>query len=194
MPPPWPGVDGWLSASRITETTVKTTASSGNASFSKVCTRLCPKKAIAICTIVISSRQGTSAQPVSAERASVPLTEFTANQPTPATSALIPAGRMLPKRPKEMRERIICGTPCSGPRAESTAIASEPRPVPRMIASAAWVKVSPKKSSGSAPTNTVANSKLGEVQVQKRFSGRPCRSPSGMNSAPPGSTAASLVP
>lgn len=62
-----------------------------------------------------------------------------------------------------------------------------------MIARAAWVNDSPKNI-GSTPTNTVANSKFGEVQVQKRLSGRPCRSFNGMNSAPPGSTAAILVP
>ena len=39
------------------------------------------------------------------------------------------------------------------------------------------------------PTKTVANSRFGDVQVQKSCMGRPCRSASGMNSAPPGSTA-----
>ena len=44
------------------------------------------------------------------------------------------------------------------------------------------------------PTKTVANSMFGEVQVQNSCKGRPCRSLSGMNSAPPGSTAMTFSP
>ena len=36
------------------------------------------------------------------------------------------------------------------------------------------------------PTKMVANSMFGETQVQNSWSGLPCRSSSGMNSAPPG--------
>jgi len=44
------------------------------------------------------------------------------------------------------------------------------------------------------PTNTVANSRFGDIQVQNSCNGRPCRSSSGMNPAPPGSTAATFAP
>ena len=43
------------------------------------------------------SRHSTSGMWVSALSASAPLTLFTANQPMPATRALIPAGMMLPQ-------------------------------------------------------------------------------------------------
>ena len=71
---------------------------------------------------------------------------------------------------------------------------TEPSPVPTTMASSACQKFSPKNATPITPTNTVANSKFGEVQVQNSCSGLPCRSFSGMNSAPPGSTAAILVP
>ena len=44
------------------------------------------------------------------------------------------------------------------------------------------------------PTAIVANSMFGEVQVQSSWRGVPCRSSSGMNSTPPGSTATVLAP
>ena len=44
------------------------------------------------------------------------------------------------------------------------------------------------------PTKTVANSMFGETHVQNICDGLPCRSSSGIGSAPPGSTAAALVP
>ena len=62
------------------------------------------------------------------------------------------------------------------------------------MASTACQKSSPKNATAMTPTNTVANSKFGEVQVQNSCSGLPCRSFSGMNSAPPGSTATTFVP
>ena len=71
---------------------------------------------------------------------------------------------------------------------------TEPSPVPITMASTACQKFSPKMATPMTPTKTVANSKFGEVQVQNSWIGRPCRSSSGMNSAPPGSTAATLVP
>ena len=71
---------------------------------------------------------------------------------------------------------------------------TEPTPVPMMMASTACQKVSPNAATPSTPTKTVANSRLGDVQVQKSCSGRPCRSFSGMNSAPPGSTATTFSP
>ena len=69
-----------------------------------------------------------------------------------------------------------------------------PIALPSMIASAAGQKLSPKTATASTPTKIVANSMLGEVQVQNSWSGRPCRSLSGMNSAPPGSTSKTVEP
>jgi hypothetical protein len=71
---------------------------------------------------------------------------------------------------------------------------NEPIPVPSTIASRACQKLRPKNATPMTPTNTVANSKFGEVQVQNSCNGLPCRSLSGMNSAPPGSMVAMLVP
>ena len=70
----------------------------------------------------------------------------------------------------------------------------DPSAVPSTIASAAWVNDSPKKSVPITPTKTVANSRLGDAQVHSSWTGEPCRSSSGMNSTPPGSTAATLLP
>ena len=69
-----------------------------------------------------------------------------------------------------------------------------PIAVPRIRASAASQKPRPKPATESTPTKTVANSMFGGVQVQKSCSGWPCRSLSGINSAPPGSTAMTWVP
>ena len=71
---------------------------------------------------------------------------------------------------------------------------TEPSAVPITSASVACQKFRPKNATPMTPTNPVANSKFGEVQVQNSCNGWPCRSFSGMNSAPPGSTAATLVP
>ena len=70
----------------------------------------------------------------------------------------------------------------------------EPSVVPITIARNVAQKLRPKKTTPMKPTKTVANSMFGEVQVQKSCSGRPWRSLSGMNSAPPGSTAMTLSP
>ena len=69
-----------------------------------------------------------------------------------------------------------------------------PIPLPRMMASAAVQKPRPNTATASTPTKIVANSMFGEVQVQNSWIGRPCRSFSGMNSAPPGSTVMTWVP
>ena len=71
---------------------------------------------------------------------------------------------------------------------------TEPSAVPTSSASAACQKFRPKNATPMTPTKTVANSKFGEVQVQNSCSGLPCRSFSGMNSAPPGSTEATFSP
>ena len=69
-----------------------------------------------------------------------------------------------------------------------------PIALPRTRASAASQKPRPNTTTASMPTKIVANSMFGEVQVQKSWIGRPCRSLSGMNSAPPGSTSITCVP
>ena len=70
----------------------------------------------------------------------------------------------------------------------------EPSAVPMTIARNVAQKLRPKNTTPMKPTKTVANSMFGEVQVQNSCSGRPCRSLSGMNSAPPGSTAMTFSP
>ena len=69
-----------------------------------------------------------------------------------------------------------------------------PIALPRTRASAASQNPSPNPATASTPTKIVANSMFGDVQVQNSCIGRPCRSFSGMNSAPPGSTAMTCVP
>ena len=69
-----------------------------------------------------------------------------------------------------------------------------PIAVPAMIPSAACKKFRPNAATARTPTKIVANSMLGELQVQKSWSGLPCRSCRGMNSAPPGSTATTRSP
>ena len=76
-----------------------------------MCTKLCPKNATAICATTMMSRQILVFQLSSAFSAKAPLTLLTANQPTPATSELMPAGRMLPRKPNPSRDSTICGTP-----------------------------------------------------------------------------------
>ena len=70
----------------------------------------------------------------------------------------------------------------------------EPSAVPSTIARNVAQKLRPKNTTPMKPTKTVANSMFGEVQVQNSCNGRPCRSLSGMNSAPPGSTAMTFSP
>ena len=131
---------------------------------------------------------------VSAARASPPLTLFTANQPMPAVSEFSPAGRKLPRKPNPRRLSTIWHWPVFGPQLDSTPCEIAPRPVPMAIASTACQNVSPKNSTQMMPTNTVANSMFGDVQVQSSWIGLPCRSASGIASAPPGSTAVTFAP
>ena len=69
----------------------------GKAYRSKTCIRLWPKNATTTCTATMMSRHSTSGRWVSAFSANAPLTLFTANQPMPAVTEFIPAGRMLPQ-------------------------------------------------------------------------------------------------
>ncbi len=127
-------------------------------------------------------------------RARAPLTLLTANQPMPAVTDCSPAGSTLPHQPNGTRLSTICETPSLGPRALSTPCERAPSPVPSASASTAWPSVRPKAATASTPTKMVANSRFGDVQVQNSCEGRPCRSSTGMNPAPPGSTAATRVP
>ena len=68
------------------------------------------------------------------------------------------------------------------------AIVTDPAAEPTRMASTVCQKLRPNRATPSTPTKTVANSRLGDVHVQKSCSGRPCRSLSGMKPAPPGST------
>ena len=73
-------------------------------------------------------------------------------------------------------------------------IDSEPSALPSTIASVAIQNDWPKNQTPMMPTKMVANSMFGDTQVQNCC--RACRAGrcSGMNSAPPGSTAATLDP
>ena len=121
-------------------------------------------------------------------------TLFTANQPMPATIELTPAGSALPKKPNALRLITICGRPLRGPQDERVPCVALPSAVPSTIAQNACQNDSPNASVPRMPTPTVANSMFGEVQVHSSCSGRPCRSSSGMNPVPPGSTAAMRSP
>jgi len=115
----------------------KTTTRNGNDQRSNACTRLWPKNATATCTSTMIKRQIFVFQPSSAFSANAPLTLLTANQPMPATTALMPAGRMLPRKPNPIRDSTICGTPNNGPRAASAPIDKEPSALPSRMASEA---------------------------------------------------------
>ena len=62
------------------------------------------------------------------------------------------------------------------------------------IAATACQNVRPKNSTAMTPTKIVANSMFGDTHVQNICDGLPCRSSSGIGSAPPGSTAVALLP
>src|SRR3954452_2383179 len=117
------------------------------------------------------TRQNLSDSPSNkALRARAPLMLLTANQPMPATTALIPAGSQLPTNPKPVRLSTIWHSPDGGPQLESTPWLAEPSAVPSTIAATVCQNDSPKKSGPMIPTAMVANSRLGEVQVQSRLS------------------------
>src|SRR3954470_15954990 len=168
--------------------------SNGKANFSNTWMRLCPNNAMVICVTAMMSRHRTFGTCVNVLSASAPETLLTANQPMPAVTDCRPAGRMLPQNPNATRDCTICGTPYRGPRADSTAWKTDPTTVPSTSEATAFQKLSPKTATDSTPTNTVANSKFGDIQVQNSMVGRPCRSSSGMNSAPPGSIVATASP
>ena len=149
-----------------TEAIAKTTTRNGNDQRSKTCTRLWPKNATAICSTTMISRHSALGQRSSALSANAPLTLLTANQPTPATSELTPAGKMLPRNPNPIRDSTICGTPYNGPRAARNPIDTDPTALPSTIANAAIQNDRPKNQTPMTPTKMVANSMFGETQVQ----------------------------
>src|SRR3954453_13133407 len=156
--------------------------------------RLCPNSAIVICAAAMMSRHSTFGRCVNVLSASAPDTLLTANQPMPAVTDWRPAGRMLSQKPNDTRDCTICGIPYLGRRPDSTAWKTDPTTVPSTSDSTAYQKLSPKTATVSTPTNAVANSKFGDIQVQKILAELPCRSSSGMNSAPSDSIAATASP
>ncbi len=195
MPPASEMAPGCALLRATTHAMTNTTVSTGNAYRSKACTRLWPKNAITICAMTTMTRHSAFGIPLnSALSANAPLTLFTANQPIPATSELMPAGRMLPRNPKPLRLITIWTSPCCGPHDDSTPCEMDPRALPSTIASTDCQNPSPKYSGPRMPTPTVANSMFGEVHVHSSWLGRPWRSSNGMNSTPPGSTATTRSP
>src|SRR3989442_13817399 len=98
--------------------------------------------------------------------ANVPLTLLTMNQPKLAVSQLSAAGRKFPKNPNEPRPSTIWGTPKRGPIVESIACVMEPTRLPSVPPRTVGQNPPPKTAIGRTPTNTVANSMLGDIQVQ----------------------------
>lgn len=151
MPPPAPGAPRSASLNVQTPASRNTTASAGNAYFSKAWTKLWPMKPITISAATTSNREGSGRSPVSVLSAKAALTLLTANQPTPATSAFTPAGSRFPLNPKENRPIAICGTPNLGPSSERIPCVSEPSAVPSSRAADACQKFSPKKRTEITP-------------------------------------------
>ncbi len=88
---------GWPLDSIQTDAIRKMITSTGKAYRSNTWIRLWPRNATTIWTSTMISRQATSGMWVREFSASVPLTLFTANQPMPAVTELIPAGRTFPQ-------------------------------------------------------------------------------------------------
>src|SRR5438093_10234201 len=177
----------------------KTTPSRGRAQRSKTWMKLWPKVAIATCATTMMKKvtakgRSTFTRRNSACSANAPLTLLTMNQPMVPVKAFRPAGRMLPRNPNAPRLSTIMGTPNFGPHDESTQCVSDPRALPRTMARNVSAKLRPNTATPSTPPQTVANSRFGESQVQKRSNGFPWRSRSEMYSTPPGSTVATLSP
>ena len=109
---------------------------------------------------------------VSVARANAPLTLLTANQPMPATTALRPAGRMLPRKPKPIRLSTICGTPNAGPRGGEHGHARSSRARCRARSRAPPARTTGRRSRRRMmPTKMVANSRFGDTQVQNMLIG-----------------------
>ena len=97
MPPPSGTADGSERSSTITAPMANTTASTGKASRSNACTRLCPKNATATCTTTTTTSHSTGDAPVSEASANEALTLFTANQPNPDVIVISAEGTTLPR-------------------------------------------------------------------------------------------------
>src|ERR1700687_4257825 len=129
-----------------------------------------------------ANQNGTFVDENSACKAKAPLTLLTMNQPKEAVIPFRPAGRMLPRKPKGPRLMTIIGTPNFGPHDDRTPCERDPRAVPTLIPVADCHRFRPKKATAITPMKTVANSRFGESQVQKRSIGLPCLSRSAMYS------------
>ncbi len=149
-----------------TEAAMKITASTGNEYFSNACTRLWPKKANPVCNSTMMIRPTSGPKPNRVDSANAPLMLLVANHPTPAATDISTAGTALPLKPNAIRPSTICGTPCSGSRADSRKWAMAPSPVPIAMPTTACQKFIPNARTASIPTNIVANSRLGDVHVQ----------------------------
>ena len=173
----------------------KTTASSGKANRSNSWIRLCPKYAIDQhrrdddhqAQVLVQAGQRGQRQPTA---------DAVHREPADAGGQRVRARRAGSCRgTRNLAGSAPSGTGrWSGPNWTARRATSAPSAVPSTIARNACQNVSPKNSTQMTPTKTVANSRFGDVHVQSSWIGRPCRSASGMASAPPGSTAATFAP
>src|SRR5260370_30064821 len=134
--------------------------------------RLYPNVATAPCATTITrkvSQKGRFRLGNSAWMAKAPLTLLTMNQPKAPVKAFSPAGRTLPRKPNAPRLSTIIGTPNLGPQDETTAWVTEPRSVPTMMAVAASHRLRPKRVIARAPTEKVADSRLGESPTPNTY-------------------------
>ena len=136
--------------------------STGKAYRSNTWIRLWPRNATTIWTTTMISRQSTSGRWVREFSASVPLTLFTANQPIPPVTELIPAGRAFPQYPKPRRLSTICGTPKRGPWVDKRPWVMAPSPVPITMARTVDQKLRPK-----APDAEEADEDRRELHVRR---------------------------
>ena len=126
-----------------TDVIAKITASTGNAQRSNAWTRLCPKNASPVWMTTMSTSASSGPMWNSVDSANAPLTLLVANHPTPAVIDISRAGTTLPLNPNGSRPSTICGTPCSGPRADRTSCANAPSPVPMTMPATACQNVMP---------------------------------------------------
>ncbi len=109
-------------------------------------------KATATCTITMISRLSQIGMLVRLLSANAPLTEFVANQPSPASTVFRAAGRMLPRVPNAVRPSTICATPSRGPQLDRMPCVMLPSRLPRTRAPIACQNPRPKKATAMIPT------------------------------------------
>ena len=173
---PWSG--------STTDAIRKMTASTGNAYRSKACTRLWPKNAIASCDHDDDDQAQhlrQAGQRVQRERAA----DAVDREPADAGGDRVQPGRqdvapVAEAEPGQHHLRHAVRGPARGQHAVRDRAERRCRARSRPARPAR--SSSPNAATASTPTKIVANSRFGEVQVQNSWSGRPCRSSSGMNS------------